>query len=1078
MSITAEFRPDLEVARGELVSFDLYVYDVDDATGERTPRDMSADTLAFTVRDADDALILEKNSADPSQIEVEAGDGLATLKFVGGDTESLTPGGSYFCDVWVYTPSETVQIIPRKGFTVLQNVHEADTTPPTGTLSTTLSLRQRYAATDTLTEFYVDATLGDDSNAGTASAPLETIGEVYRRFAWQATGQARILVHLAGNGSTQVTYTTQGLWVGGGLMADQNTFAFRGPEMIAFTPATGPSTAALDATPCERVAQDQSTDVAGPRTKLSFATAAPGWTVNDLAGSFLRVKRAGVLLTFEVPITENTTDAIFVDHTGLVGVLLATDTVEIVRPAVKIAGAADAFSSQPLLAIAGNGGARRVYDGTYNSAQLRSRYSTFEKIEFGCIMAEGTGALCFDRCLLGNASNRGHEFRGFSVGFSNTASHTNTLIYSGTSTYAVRRVDQETQVISSFCTDIQVAPPASITVSGFRVGGSINDNGVAGSAQYTAQAPLSVYRTGGTGIVVAGPGSQLQMRQSVGRILGRGNTGFGLAVQWGAIARVRPASNFITGTLGDVKCNVGAAIAWGSASGAFEDAATWNGDFCRLYDFYKDSDQSRVTTRTTTNTSSAAGSDNTAGRAPDITTLDGYSGNATEFLNGAGAFSTPSGGGGTPGDSVTSETSFGIAASAGVATEYSRKDHTHGTPANPVSYGAVTAETSFGLSSSNGVATSVARSDHTHGTPALPSSAVKTGNATIDANESPTIWNGSDLTATLPTAPYDGQLVELRNINSTPLNVAVSGGATLNDTDPLPKGKAGRYRYVTSDTTWYALHDAMPKEFCADASDGDATISGNTTLTGPKFYNNLTVNSGVTVSCDGFPIFVKGKLLNNGTIAADGNNASGQTAGTNTSVNRPLGGGGGQTGGNGGAAGANAGTAGTGSASFGTSTGNGGAGGAGASAAGAAGGDNANVATSTGQAWHAHNHTIMNHWLGNSTSGFTRGGAGGGGGGGGSGAGGGGGGGGNVMQIYAHHIDNRSGTIRSHGGNGGNGSGTGGGGGGGGGGFIRIRCNIYQGTAPSVAGGSGGTGNVAGASGSVGLVIIHRTLGD
>ena len=47
-------------------------------------------------------------------------------------------------------------------------------------------------------------------------------------------------------------------------------------------------------------------------------------------------------------------------------------------------------------------------------------------------------------------------------------------------------------------------------------------------------------------------------------------------------------------------------------------------------------------------------------------------------IGGAGAISA--GGGGTPSDSVEDETSYGITPDAGVATEYSRGDHTHGTP--------------------------------------------------------------------------------------------------------------------------------------------------------------------------------------------------------------------------------------------------------------------------------------------------------------------------------------------------------------------------------------------------------------
>lgn len=68
-------------------------------------------------------------------------------------------------------------------------------------------------------------------------------------------------------------------------------------------------------------------------------------------------------------------------------------------------------------------------------------------------------------------------------------------------------------------------------------------------------------------------------------------------------------------------------------------------------------------------------------------------------------------------DSVTSETSFGVSANAGVSTSVSRADHTHGTPSLG---GSVTAQTSFGGSSSAGVATTASRSDHTHGTPTNP----------------------------------------------------------------------------------------------------------------------------------------------------------------------------------------------------------------------------------------------------------------------------------------------------------------------------------------------------------------------
>lgn len=45
---------------------------------------------------------------------------------------------------------------------------------------------------------------------------------------------------------------------------------------------------------------------------------------------------------------------------------------------------------------------------------------------------------------------------------------------------------------------------------------------------------------------------------------------------------------------------------------------------------------------------------------------------------------TPHGGGGTPSATVASETSFGVSAAAGSSSDYSRGDHTHGSPTNPV----------------------------------------------------------------------------------------------------------------------------------------------------------------------------------------------------------------------------------------------------------------------------------------------------------------------------------------------------------------------------------------------------------
>ena len=55
-----------------------------------------------------------------------------------------------------------------------------------------------------------------------------------------------------------------------------------------------------------------------------------------------------------------------------------------------------------------------------------------------------------------------------------------------------------------------------------------------------------------------------------------------------------------------------------------------------------------------------------------------------------------------------------------------------------------------------------------------------------------------------------------------------------------------------------------------DGSDGDVTISGDTTLSRDMYYNNLTVNNTKILNTGGFRIFVKNTLANNGEISRAG----------------------------------------------------------------------------------------------------------------------------------------------------------------------------------------------------------------
>lgn len=65
-----------------------------------------------------------------------------------------------------------------------------------------------------------------------------------------------------------------------------------------------------------------------------------------------------------------------------------------------------------------------------------------------------------------------------------------------------------------------------------------------------------------------------------------------------------------------------------------------------------------------------------------------------------------------------------------------------------------------------------------------------------------------------------------------------------------------------------------------DGSDGDVTISTNTTITADMYYNNLTINDGIILNTGSYRIFVKETLtfLGTGKIARDGNSGGNGTS--------------------------------------------------------------------------------------------------------------------------------------------------------------------------------------------------------
>lgn len=273
-----------------------------------------------------------------------------------------------------------------------------------------------------------------------------------------------------------------------------------------------------------------------------------------------------------------------------------------------------------------------------------------------------------------------------------------------------------------------------------------------------------------------------------------------------------------------------------------------------------------------------------------------------------------------------------------------------------------------------------------------------------------------------------------------------------------------------------------------DGSDGNVTISSNTTLSRPMYYDTLTVNPGITLSTFGYPIYCKTACINNGIISmvgAPGNgggngtvSTGGASGTTGTNVANHFSGGLGAIGGAGGNITPSNGTAGAVAPSLQVMVNNnrnpGGNGGAGTNAGGSGG----IAATIT---YYPVRH--LTHWYNRGPVNIVASAPGhGGGGGGGSLAGGGGGGGasGNTptaVFVAAKSLTNGSGIIRSKGGDGGrggNGFGNGGGGGGGAAAHGGIVCLVYNslislGTIDVSAGTPGAPGNGAG-TGSVGII--------
>lgn len=202
---------------------------------------------------------------------------------------------------------------------------------------------------------------------------------------------------------------------------------------------------------------------------------------------------------------------------------------------------------------------------------------------------------------------------------------------------------------------------------------------------------------------------------------------------------------------------------------------------------------------------------------------------------------------------VTAQTTYGATSGSGSSTDYSRADHTHGTPsltnttpqalaiggagavgtgtaparedhthAMP-SFGNVTGQTTFGGSSANGSSTSVARADHTHGTPTHDNAAHSAINLSALA---------------VPTADISFATYKLTNLGS-----------------PVSAADAATKQYVDDVAQGLNIHAAS---YAATTANLNATYSNGTSGVGATLTN---AGANAAFSVDGVSPSLNARIL-------------------------------------------------------------------------------------------------------------------------------------------------------------------------------------------------------------------------
>lgn len=421
-------------------------------------------------------------------------------------------------------------------------------------------------------DIYVDAVNGDDARDGaTAATALKTLHEVYLRIPDLVGNDGGLTIHLADDGAGGVAdYPVNELRLGGAA-GWFNAYRYRGPQMVLVTPTTGDAT----------IVGGLTATLVGQRTRIDVAPN-PGWTVNDFQGKFLRVTRGGELVFFELPIAENDADSVFIDtRTGISANIQAGDTIEIVQPGAKFVSTSNGLC----IFIRGHAGCLPTDSAFWATYETDKQAASFERVHIGDfpVMA-GVHGLTFDRCVLDNTP----FFKGGSVSFINTICTLGIKLSCMSLEFPIQgRPDTPTSPIHQTIGDASVE---LLCTEILLIG---NPDGI---GQYKTFRNVSVYNQANVNrgaIHVVGMGSMFWASDSNdalavnAALLGSNNVGPFIWCIHGGQARINTTAGANpptegTGAGDPLRVGKGAAIAYGTAAGAFEEVAGFNGNFHRM----------------------------------------------------------------------------------------------------------------------------------------------------------------------------------------------------------------------------------------------------------------------------------------------------------------------------------------------------------------------------------------------------------------------------------------------------------------------------------------------------------------